>query len=245
MSDYDYKEGKKRVLSILNDENEISETDKVPNEQEFSYSNGYYSWVTAVFVDIRDSTSLFQDNRKRSTAKIIRSFTSEIIEILRDDKNIREIGIRGDCVYAIYTCSTKQEDFEIAKKAYYVNTFLKMLNSLLIKKNMTQINAGIGISTAQELVVKAGRQGCGINNLVWIGNAVTNASYYSSIANGKIEHPIVMSESFYKSIIDLEIKENKESCKWFDKHVDEDNELFYSCGIFMSDFYNWINGGMN
>lgn len=32
-----------------------------------------------------------------------KKFYLEVIEILRVDENLREIGIRGDCVYAIYT----------------------------------------------------------------------------------------------------------------------------------------------
>ena len=92
MANYDYKEGKKRVNAILNDENNIEEKDKVPSENNFTYHNGYYAWVTALFVDIKDSTKLFSENRKTSTSKIIRSFTSEIIEILRGDDNLREIG---------------------------------------------------------------------------------------------------------------------------------------------------------
>lgn len=59
------------------------------------------------FVDIRESSKLFTDKDKEKVAKIIRSFTSEIIEILREDDNLREIGIRGDCVYAIYTTPKK------------------------------------------------------------------------------------------------------------------------------------------
>ena len=138
MANYDYKEGKKRVNVILNDENNIEEKDKVPTEKNFTYHNGYYDWVTALFVDIKDSTKLFNENKKKSTSKIIRSFTSEIIEILRGDDNLREIGIRGDCVYAIYTCSTNDENYEVADKAFYINTYLNMLNKLLSNKKNAQ-----------------------------------------------------------------------------------------------------------
>lgn len=102
MSVYDYKQGKNRVESIFDNYMEIEEKDRLPSDENFTFENGYLSWVTAIFVDIRDSTSLFANNDE-PTAKVVRAFTSEIIEILRNDENIREIGIRGDCVYAIYT----------------------------------------------------------------------------------------------------------------------------------------------
>ena len=55
--------------------------------------------VTAIFVDIRNSSALFGDEDKEKVANVIKSFTSETIEILRNNDNLKEIGIRGDCVY--------------------------------------------------------------------------------------------------------------------------------------------------
>ena len=77
--------------------------------------------MTAVFVDIRSSSQLFSEEDKGS--KIIRSFTSEIIEILGDDDNLREIGIRGYCVYAVYTTPKKSDIYEVADKTFYINTY--------------------------------------------------------------------------------------------------------------------------
>lgn len=135
MAYYDYKAGKKRVKEILDNKLEVIEQNRVPKDNEFTFNNGYYSWVTALFVDIRDSSTLFADGDKEKVSKIIRGFTSEIIEILRDDDNLREIGIRGDCVYAIYTTPSINDIYEIANKSFWVNTYMKMLNKLLIEKN--------------------------------------------------------------------------------------------------------------
>ena len=240
MANYDYKEGKKRVNAILNDENNIEEKDKVPTEKNFTYHNGYYAWVTALFVDIKDSTKLFSEN----TSKIIRSFTSEIIEILRGDDNLREIGIRGDCVYAIYTCATDDENYEIANKAFYINTYLNMLNKLLSNKNMTNIDAGIGVSTAKELVVKAGREGSGINSLVWIGKAVTFASKFSSIANRDGYASIIFSDNFYRSVIDKLVDKNPNAKTWFTEYYYDYLGTFYNADIIIKNFDEWIDGGM-
>lgn len=246
MYEYDYINGKKRVNEILNDSNEIEEKEKVPKMNEFTFHNGYFSWVTAVFVDIRDSTTIFTETKKTSTSKMIRAFTSEVIEILKNDDNLREIGIRGDCVYAIYTTSKKEEDYEIANKVFYVNTFMKMLNKLLQNKNMKNIKVGIGVSTAQELVVKAGRENTGINNLVWIGKAVTYASKFSSFANSNGYRNIVFSDNFYNSFIGVlrEKNKNKNVDSWFTKYKDEKFGCFYDCDIIKSDFNDWIENEM-
>lgn len=244
MAYYDYKEAKKRVDAILNDKNDIEEKDKVPTEKNFTYHNGYYAWVTALFVDIKDSTKLFSENRKTSTSKIIRSFTSEIIEILRGDDNLREIGIRGDCVYAIYTCSTDDENYKVSAKTFYINTYLNMLNKLLSNKKMPNIEAGIGVSTAKELVVKAGREGSGINNLVWIGKAVTYASKFSSKANRDGYGSIIFSDNFYNSVINKLVDKNPNAKTWFTEYYDDDLGTFYNADIIIKDFNEWIDGGM-
>ena len=143
MADYDYKAGKQRLEEILDNDMEVVEQDKLPNDDDFTFTNGYYSWVSAIFVDMRDSTELCADEDKEKLAKVFRSFSSEIIEILRDDEKLREIGIRGDCVYAVYTSPLKTDIYECADKCFYVNTFMKMLNRLLKQHSLPEIKVGI------------------------------------------------------------------------------------------------------
>jgi len=246
MANYDYKEGKKRVLEILDNKIEIKKQDDIPDEKYFTFDNGFYGWVTAIFVDIRDSTTLFSEGDKEKMAKIIRSFTSEIIDILNNDKNKREIGIRGDCVYAIYTTPTPADIYELSFKTIYVNTYMKMLNKLLKQKKLPTISVGIGMATAQELVVKAGRKHSGINNQVWIGNAVTKASKLSSIGNKNGLGPIVFSEASYINFVN---EYNKKHSKDIKEHFTEykyNNEKIYGSGnnLLITDFNTWVENGM-
>lgn len=246
MANYDYKKGKERIEEILDNKLEIIEGNKIPKDDSFTFSNGYYGWVTGIFVDIRDSSTLFADENKEKVAKVIRSFTSEIIEILRDDDNLREIGIRGDCVYAIYTTLQKVDIYELADKTFYINTYMKMLNELLKKRSLPQIEVGIGMSTAQELVVKAGRKDVGINNKVWIGKAVTKASNLSSIGNKNGNSPLVYSESSYNNFINLLVEKNKtkDPKSWFTYYLDSKNGGYYTADIIKIDFDTWISNGM-
>ena len=242
---YDYKEGKKRVEDILDNDLTIVEKNELPNDDNFTFENGYYSWVTAIFVDIRNSTELFNENDKEKVSKIIRCFTSEIIEILRDGDNLREIGIRGDCVYAVYTSPSTDDIYDIKDKAVNINTLLKMLNKLFTNRGWSIIKAGIGVSTAKELVVKAGRKGSGINNKVWIGNAVTMASNLSSLGNNNIYDPIVFSNCTYNNIIKKYRKDYGEQVnEWFTKRYRPDYGTFYDANIIIKDFNNWISSGM-
>lgn len=246
MAYYDYKKGKERIVEILDNKMEVIEKNELPNDESFTFTNGYYSWVTGIFVDIRNSSELFADEDKEKVAKIIRSFTSEIIEILRDNDNRREIGIRGDCVYAIYTSPTKDDIYELADKTFYINTYMKMLNKLLKDRTLPEIRVGIGMSTAKELVVKAGRKDVGINSKVWIGKAVTTASNLSSLGNKNGNYPLVYSESSYINFIELLEEKNsyKNPKSWFTYHHDDEYGTYYTANIIESNFNEWISDGM-
>lgn len=189
---------------------------------------------------------MFADEDKEKVSKVIRSFTSEVIEILRKDENLREIGIRGDCVYAIYTTPSKDDIYELADKTFYINTYMKMLNKLLSDRALPEIKVGIGMSTAQELVVKAGRKDVGINSKVWIGKAVTCASNFSSLGNKKGNSALIYSICSYNNFIDKLQKRNsgKAVKEWFTFHSDEGDGAYYTANIVKSDFDKWISNGM-
>lgn len=246
MEYYDYKSGKERIEKILDGDLKVIEQNIIPSDDSFTFSNGYYGWVTAIFVDIRNSSSLFSDENKEKVAKIIRSFTSEIIEILRTDDNLREIGIRGDCVYAIYTTPQKDDIYELADKTFWINTYMGMLNQLLSDRNLPEIKVGIGMSSAQELVVKAGRKDVGINNKVWIGKAVTTASNLSSIGNKNGNYALVYSSCSYNNFIEelKEVCQGQNPEEWFTYHWNNSCGGYYTARVIKTAFDEWISNGM-
>ena len=135
MTHYDYRAGKKRIDEILDARMPIETSSELPSTDNLTFENAYYSWISALFVDIRNSTELFADGDREQTAKIVRSFTSEIIEILRDDPLRREIGIRGDCVYAIYT--TPGKDVSASTQQYGSETRSPRLQSFRVTVTKT------------------------------------------------------------------------------------------------------------
>lgn len=245
---YDYKKGKERVEEILNNEISIEES-KIPNDDNFTFKNGYYSWVTAIFVDIRDSSQLFSKKglrNKKETAKLIRAFTSEIIEILRESENLKEIGIRGDCVYAIYNTPERNNELECAILTFEVNTYLNMLNKILQNQGKEKFKAGIGMATAQELVIKAGRPHKKINSKVWIGDAVSQASNLSGMGEKIFKDRLVFSQESYNNFIGglKEKNPTKNVEGWFTKSDDEKGNICYHSKVVRNPFNKWINNGM-
>lgn len=240
---YDYKKSKETIEEILKSPTKIVKKETIPSTDEtFTYENGIKTWVGALFVDIVDSSKLFQDANE-DTARIIRSFCSEIIAILKDDSNYREIGIRGDCVYCIYDIRSKTDLGFIFGHAYRINTFMKMLNRLLTKHGFSTIRAGIGLGCDEELIIKAGQSGSGINDKVWIGKAVVDAAHLSDIANRNGISPIAMSPVFYSNIIDMLIEQNGRYEIWIKAHKmwGYGSPDFYHCDIIETLFDEWID----
>ncbi len=242
---YDYKAGKKRVEEILDSSLEVIESPKLPAGDEFTFTNAYESWVMAVFVDLRDSTTLMSGSDQAYVAKVVRSFTSEIIEILRGDNRERELGIRGDCVYAIYTTPLQTDTYDVFEKAVWINTYLKMLNAILKNKGFDTIKAGIGVALGKDHVIKAGRKGVGINATVWMGNAVSKAAKLSGYGQKEVPSSIVLSNLVYDNIIDQYKKNthNENPEDWFKTSRNLPPRSKY-CNIIKIDMNEWIKEGM-
>lgn len=237
---YDFKKSKETIISILKSPTKIVKKDKIPaSDSEFTYSNGIKTWVGALFVDIVSSSKLFSEANE-DTARIMRSFCSEIIAILKDDSNYREIGIRGDCVYCIYTAEYQKDLVNIFKHAYRINSFMEMLNKLLYQNGYPQITAGIGLGCAEELIIKAGQSGSGINDKIWIGKAVVDAAHLSDKANRNGIQSIAMSPLFFDNISEHLFEENVEYRNWIVPNSYYGTPEFYHCNIIETGFSNWI-----
>lgn len=241
--DYDYENGRNRIKKILDNNTEIIKTDVPKDEGKFTYDNGIRSWIGSIFVDIVKSSELIKEEDELIVSKIIRSFSSEIIAILNCSENVREIGIRGDCVYGIYSAPKQKDTYELYQMTTYINCFVKMLNKMLKNKGYRTIKVGIGMSIGEDLIVKAGQKGTGINDKVWIGNAVVNACNLSNIAGrngkGKIGYSSICYENFINKVIENNNnKDENEIRNWF-KYDNYNNAYF--ADIINVKFDNWIN----
>lgn len=246
---YDYKESKKRVDDILSSKTLIEKKEKIPsNDSEFTYANGIKTWVGALFVDMVGSSELC-NSPDENTARIFRAFCSEIIAILKDDPNYRQIGIRGDCVYSINTTPYKTDLVDMFNTAVQVNTFMKMYRKLLKKNGYDSIYAGIGLGCSEDLIIKAGQSGSGINDKIWIGKAVVDACKLGDKANRNGINPIAMSPLFYENVHENLEKENPEYKNWIREHKESQYSYyskvdFYHCNIVNTSFDSWVENNI-
>lgn len=235
---YNFRNSKANIINILKSKTSIVEKNNIPADNEFTYENGIKCWTSAIFVDIKSSSVLFK-NMDEKLARLLRAFTSEIITIFQDFDKYNQIGIRGDCVYAIYSTPKQGDVCSVFHTAIMVNTFMKMFNTLLKNNGYPNIGVGIGLGCGKELIVKAGRSGTGINDKIWIGDAIVDAANLSSIANRNNHKKISMSEDFYYNISHSNYKDKD----WFSKS-EQDDVTFYECDVINLDFNKWIDGGM-
>lgn len=236
---YDYKEGKDRIKKIL-ENNATIQKKEIPNDDtDFTYDNGIKCWIGSIFVDIVGSKNIIENKEDIVVAKVLRSFTSEVISILNTSDNMRQIGIRGDCVYGVFSCSKQKDTYELADLTFYINTLIKMLNKLFTKYKYPNIKVGIGMSIGEDLVIKAGRKGTGINDRIWIGKAVVEACVLADKAGRNGKSPIGFSSLAYTNFIELLEKEKSECRNWFTKYY-EDGKYEYYGDVIKSSFNKWI-----
>lgn len=236
---YDYKEGKKRINEILNSTVPVESKTHIPSDSAFTYENGIKSWVGSLFVDIRKSTELFNDNDDITISKMIRAFSSEIVEILNSSSIIKEIGIRGDCVYGIYDIVNCEDLKLILSDATNINCLILLLNKLFERKGFPKISVGIGLGLHEDLIIKSGRKGTGINDKIWIGKAVidacNNANLGSKYNGGLWFGSVVMSPLFYDNI-----KEYEDWSKLFSSKYYNYKTYFVGNPVFI-EFEKWVN----
>ena len=125
---------------------------------------------------------------------------------------------------------------------------MKMFNKIIPNYGYSEIKAGIGIGCDKDLIIKAGRTGTGINDKIYIGNAIIDACNFASEGNRNGIKPIVMSKLVYEKIINLLKEEDPELEKCIEPKRNYLNGRqtvqFYHCNIISCDFNDWILKGM-
>jgi class 3 adenylate cyclase len=166
-------------------------------------------------VDIRDSSKLSEKHYRPKLAKLYRAYLSEVVAIMEGEQLCLEINIIGDGVSGIFSTSVNLHADTVLETAAKIMSLVKILNFKFRKNNIESVRIGMGISWGRALMVKAGCAGSGINDVVWMGNVVNEASKLASRAgktNGLalpiwfqlgqsvLESHLIVSKSFYDKL---------------------------------------------
>ena len=201
---YSWTSSANRLDTILDQPvGQFEEAKSLPDRDKLTFTNGYYGWCSALYVDIRDSSGLTSKYTRPVLAKIYRSFISEMVAVLNGVAIVREVSIVGDCVWAVYNTPSKDDIDSVFYVAYTANTLMKLLNIKLAKKGYeTPLEAGIGMDYGRALMIKAGYNGSGINDVVYMGDVVNRAAHLAHNASRAGSAPIFVGETFAQNLKD-------------------------------------------
>ena len=235
---YSYKveDSAQRMDDILNADNDEYQDNEnnIPTRDKLTYKIGYYVNVTALFIDMIDSSKLTDGHQRPTLAKMYRSFLSECVAIMNSWSMCKEININGDCVWGVFETPKKSDVDNVISVAAQLNSMVNILNSKLQKKKYDTISVGIGIDDGRTLMVKAGYSGSGINDVIWMGNTINNACHLANKAGRNGRKTIIITQQIYDNI-------NEHHQGLFDSFYDtEDLVTKYEGNVIRSEMEKWL-----
>src|SRR4030095_66158 len=210
--EYDFQKSRDRIDEILVAvDASFEEVESIPVRDRLTYTNGFFVNCTALFVDIRESSGLTEKHTRPVLAKIYRAFISEVTAIMNGNTDCSQISIEGDCVWGMFDTPHKEKLDSVFNTALKISSIVDILNCKLKSHKIEPISIGIGISYGRALMIKAGFNGSGINDVVWMGDVVNEAARLCD-CGGKTENDlqIMVSEIIYNSLNE----DNKELLEW-------------------------------
>lgn len=202
---YNVKDSASRMDDILNaDDNDYGDNGStIPARDKLTYKNGYYVDVTAIFIDIVDSSKLTDGHRRPTLAKMYRAFLSECVAIMNSYNICKEININGDCVWGVFETPNKEDVDSVTDVAAKLHSMVNILNYKLKKRNYEALSVGIGIDDGSVLMVKAGYSGSGINDVIWMGDVVNSACHLANKAGRNGRKMILVSNYVYNNVLEV------------------------------------------
>lgn len=208
---YDFEKSRNRIDEILDSsDNNYEDKKEIPNRDNLTFTNGYYIFCSAIFIDMRGSMEFSKKHTRPVTAKIYRSYISELVAVLNNNTRLREIYIEGDCVWGVFNSPDKSDIDSIFSTAAQAASIIDTLNVKLRKKKYSEITVGIACHVADVLMIKAGYNGSGINEVTWIGKLVGETADLCSKANRWNSKRTLYSKNFYDNLTD----DNKKKIDW-------------------------------
>lgn len=235
MTTYIYKieDSAERMDDILNTNDNDYQDNKssIPIRDKLTYKNGYYVDVTALFIDIVDSSKLTDGHKRPTLAKMYRCFLSECVAIMNSYEICKEININGDCVWGVFETPKIKDVDAVTDVAAKLLSMINVLNYKLKKKKYEEIRVGIGIDDGVALMVKAGYSGSGLNDVIWMGDVVNSACHLANKAGRNFRKSIIISSQVYSNIFE-------DTQKYF-KKCTIDGMTYYEGDFIWEPIENW------
>lgn len=198
--DFNFEKSLKRMREILDRSGDYWDSDHIPTRDQLTLQNGFYVDCYAIMIDIRDSSGLTKDRYRPMLAKLYRCYISELVAVLIGSPKCKEVNIQGDAVLGIFEAEDLKDVLPPFFAAARINSLIKVLNLQLEEKGLDPIKIGIGLSKGRALMVKAGYQGSGLNDVVWMGDVVNQASNLCSKANKVSDYGLLIDDVVFSEL---------------------------------------------
>lgn len=193
--------GTRSQRTEVGDATELSKAEGVPARDRLTFTNGFYTYCSSLFVNIRGSAELAKKHRLPTHARLYRAYISEMTGPLVQ---------RHDCLRAEHPRRRRvgplrhhlesqiDDVFSVAAQAH---SLARILSHKLIKAGLSLITVGLGLSYGRVLMTKAGYKDSGMNDVVWMGDAVNAASHLSNYGNRTLQDRLLMvSDAFHDNL---------------------------------------------
>jgi class 3 adenylate cyclase len=236
--DYDYLKSIERLNDILDaPAGTYEEKDEIPFRNDLTYTNGFYVNCNAIFVDVRGSSELPSKYRRPTLARIYRGYISEIVAIMNSYDICKEVNIVGDSVSGIFEASKKAHSREMISVAAQINSIINIMNYKLCKRDKDPLTIGIGIAKGRALMIKAGYDGSGLHEVVWMGDVVNEASNLCGKANKEGNSVITISNEIYNDLEGFKNVNGDFYQDWFSQRILGD---YYHGDVIRINMNDWL-----
>lgn len=201
---YDFLKSFDRIDDILSgSDTDYNDANSIPARSQLTFRNGFYVNCSALFIDIRKSSELAGKYKRPTLAKLYRAYVSECVAVASGNLLCAEVSIVGDCVSGVFDTPYQTNIDHVFSVAFTLASLIKTLNYKLRMHDIEPIAVGIGVAYGRALMVKAGYNGSQINDVVWIGEVVNEASHLAAYANSSwLDKEIMVSRVFYDNLDD-------------------------------------------
>ncbi|MFD9978615.1 adenylate/guanylate cyclase domain-containing protein [Streptomyces sp. NPDC059017] len=200
---YDHVASAGRIKEYLTGaQGNYEEVDELPDRDKLTFTNGFYANCSAIFVDIRGSSQLPKHYKRPRLARIYRAYLSELVAIFNASTLTREINIAGDAAWAVVNTPSKPNIDTVFEMGYRANSMVQLMNYYMQKADYgLPIKIGVGMSYGRALMIKAGHNGSGINDVVYMGDVVNEAAKLANHGNSQWGvPPLVASKDFHYNL---------------------------------------------
>lgn len=197
MNESNINELKNQLSTILSTKIEINNLDYFAESNQIPKGKKVYNiYGSILFVDIRNSTKMLDDNGRKNMVKVYKMFSKLVIKAV-EDYGGKVQQFMGDGMLVTFDNLGKKSGHNAISAAISINTYLQESYNSIVPNNL-KVQCGIGICTGHIYVTRIGVRGDGKSCQVAFPSAITN--YACKLCNNAKGGSILFDNETYNQL---------------------------------------------